>query len=235
MAAHLLLDCGRMKNLKTEILNDLADLLAQKNYPCVAALKSFHSKDYEMGIYDDFGSTSSSLSLASDLMKYAQKYDESKSPFFSFFAVFKNQEPLSDEEFESRLWKELSGLASRSEFPQTWDPYFSSNPADKNFCFSLGGRAFFVVGLHKQSARNSRQFKYPTLVFNLYEQFRQLEKSGQFQPMVELNRKRDVKFQGAPNPVVVANGNDWESIQFSGRENTAEWKCPFSKLLSLVR
>jgi FPC/CPF motif-containing protein YcgG len=224
-----------MQTLKQEVVQAMSKLLAQKNYPCVAALKSFHSQDYELGLYEAFGSAQSSLNLAEDLMAYAEKYEKNKSPFFSFFAVFSNIELMTDEEFESKLWKELSGLASRPEFPQVWDPYFSSNPEDKNFCFSLGGRAFFVVGLHQQSARLSRQFKYPTLVFNLYEQFRQLEKSGHFQPMVELNRKRDEKFQGFANPVVVAHGNDWEAIQFSGRENNVEWKCPFSKLLNVFK
>ncbi|MBC7742263.1 MAG: YqcI/YcgG family protein [Bdellovibrionaceae bacterium] len=220
-----------MKALKNEIVLKINNLLTQKNYPCVAALKSFYSNDYELGVYEGFGTTTSSLSLANDLVKFAERYDETQSLFYSFFAVFPEAKDMSDQEFETSLWQELSGLALCPEFSPTWDPHFSSNPADKNFCFSLNGRAYFVVGLHKNSVRLSRQFEYPTLIFNLYEQFRQLEKSEQFQPMVALNRKRDEKFQGVPNPMVVAHGNDWEAIQFSGRENSDDWKCPFSKLL----
>ncbi len=217
------------------ILSKISDLLSQKNYPCVAALKSFHGKDFEIGTYKNFGSAESSLQLATDLMKYADQYAKNKSPFFTFWAVFPDALKLSDEEFEEKLWHELSGLASQSEFSQTWDPHFSSNPEDKNFCFSLGGQAFFVVGLHSQSNRFSRRFQYPTLVFNLYEQFRQLEKSQQFDSMVVQNRKRDQKFQGFANPMVTRNGNDWEAIQFSGRQNNSEWKCPFARFVDLCK
>lgn len=218
-------------SFRSKILN----LLSQTNYPCVAALKSFHSDDYKVGFYDDFGSTGSSLRLATDLIQYAQEYKKTKSPFFTFWAVFPHEKDLTDEEFENKLWRELSGLASITEFDQTWDPHFSSNPEDKNFCFSLGGDAFFVVGLHSQSARLARRFEHPTLIFNLYEQFRQLEINDQFQPMIELNRKRDIKFQGSANPMAITHGNEWESIQFSGRQNSNEWKCPFHRIMNICK
>ena len=208
-----------MDVLKQNIKIQMSELITKKNYPCMAAVKSLFKNDYEIGIYKDFGSMNSSLQLATDLMNYAKNYEITKSPYFTFWAVFSDAQDMTDEDFEARLWKELSGLASRPEFPQEWDPQFSSNPEDKNFCFSLGGQAFFVVGLHKNSVRDSRKFQYPTLVFNLYEQFRQ----------------RDEKFQGYANPVVVENGNDWEAIQFSGRHNTNEWKCPFAKVFDFLK
>lgn len=221
--------------MQQTILDRMSALLSQKNYPCVAALKSFHSKDFEVGTYQKFGSAEDSFKLATDLTNYAEQYEKTKSPFFTFWATYPNESSMSEEEFENKMWKELSALASHPEFSQTWDPHFSSNPADKNFCFSLGGRAYFVVGLHQNSQRLSRQFEHPVLIFNLYEQFRQLERSGQFDAMVQLNRKRDEKFQGSANPVVVEHGNDWESIQFSGRQNGPEWKCPFAKLFDFAK
>ncbi len=224
-----------MYNSMYQIKEKISSLLSKKNYPCVAALKSFHSEDYRIGTYRNFGSTHSSFELAKDLVNYSEQYKKTKSPYFTYWAVFPELTSLTDKEFEGALWRELSAMASYSEFSQSWDPKFSSDPNDKNFCFSLGGQAFFVVGLHKNSNRLSRQFEYPTLVFNLYEQFRQLESLNQFKPMVEMNRRRDEKFQGDANPMAVVHGNDWEAIQFSGRQNNADWKCPFAKMFSFLK
>ncbi|UPT76175.1 MAG: YqcI/YcgG family protein [Elusimicrobiota bacterium] len=65
----------------------------------------------------------------------------------------------------------------------------------------------------------------PAIVFNLFEQFEAL--GDAYEPMVKANRARDVLYQGQVNPTVARWADVWESIQFSGRENGAEWKCPF--------
>ena len=41
------------------------------------------------------------------------------------------------------------------------------------------------------------------------------------------NRKRDLAFQGSVNPMVEKYAEKWESVQFSGKNNPPEWKCPF--------
>lgn len=86
-----------------------------------------------------------------------------------------------------------------------------------------------MVGLHPKSSRKARRFTIPALIFNLYDQFEQLDEETEFYPMVKTNRKRDIAFQGSVNPMVERYAEEWESIQFSGKDNPPEWKCPFKR------
>ena len=42
-----------------------------------------------------------------------------------------------------------------------WADGVSPDPDDAHFSFSVGGRAFFVVGLHPLSSRLARRFRWP--------------------------------------------------------------------------
>ena len=44
---------------------------------------------------------------------------------------------------------------------QPWDPRVSDDPANPHFAFSVGGTAFFVVGLHPQASRIARRTPCP--------------------------------------------------------------------------
>lgn len=213
--------------MDTDIENSISHLLEQKHYPCVAAIQSFLKKDYSIGVYKNFGTGTSSYQLGKALLDFRDQQRRAKSPFLSFWAVFKDTTDLSEEAFEQNLWRELSFLTSHQEFTASWDPHFSQDPKDKNFCFSLDGSAFFVLGLHPRSPRHARRFPYPALVFNLYDQFRALMNSDEFAKMVATNRRREKLFQGDLNPMVEKYSEDWESIQFSGRNNPPDWQCPF--------
>ncbi len=201
--------------------------VSQKNYPCIGALKAVKTNDYRVGIYKNFGTGESSPQLFRDLNLFLEEQKASNSPYLSFWAAFPDLKYFSEDDFEKALWGELSALASMDKKP--WDPKFSSEASDKNFCFSLSGEAFFVVGLHQHSSRKSRQFEYPSLVFNLYEQFEIITRLGQYESMVQTNRKKSEAFEGDVNPMVEKYGDHWESIQFSGKQNSESWKCPFHK------
>ncbi len=213
--------------LLDKVYHEISHTLQQDKYPCVAAVQSYTKNQYEVGFYDSLGLGNRNYELASDLIHFVENLDLQKTPFQSFWAVFEETKSLSEEEFEKALWRELSYLTSHQELPDSWDPSFSSNPEDKNFCFSLGGHAFYVVGLHPNSSRLSRRFPFPVLLFNAYEQFNSLIKKGTFAPMVKANRKLDSLFQGSVNPMVEKYSESWESIQFSGKSNPENWKCPF--------
>lgn len=222
--------------MDTEIETSISSLLQQKNYPCIAAVQSFLKKDYIVGNYKNFGDGTHSYELGLALLDFKKKQQSSKSPFMSFWAVFEDEREMDEAEFETRLWRELSFLTSHEEFTASWDPHFSKNPEDKNFCFSLDGSAYYVLGLHPHSSRLARRFPYPALIFNLYDQFRALmNDNNDFAKMVNINRRREELFQGNLNPMVEKYGETWESIQFSGRENPPEWKCPFQFALQRER
>lgn len=212
-----------------DFISHLKNLVNSENYPCIAAIKTLATQQYQVGVFGALGAGSDSLRLAQELIQFRDEQKASGSLELSYFALFPDLVDMSEEDFEERLWQELSFLADVPTPHPNWDPAFSSDPQDKNFCFSLDGSAFFVVGMHFNSSRLSRTIRIPTLVFNLYEQFRELDRRGRYQPMIQANRKRDMVFQGSVNPMSEKYNDTWESIQFSGRNNTADWVCPFSK------
>ncbi|RZA09588.1 MAG: hypothetical protein EOP11_01165 [Proteobacteria bacterium] len=208
---------------------ELEKFVAQPQYPCVAAVAALKQKDYQIGLYSNFGAAGTSDELRRDLLFFLERQRTLKAPYLSFFAVF---EPgnFSEDDFERSLWNELSHLTSEEDKATDWAPGTATDPADKSFCFSLGGAAFFVVGIHPNSSRKSRQFKYPALIFNVFSQFTDLQIAGKYDAMVKTNRSREVKFEGSVNPMALAHGETWETIQFSGKANDPNWKCPFQFL-----
>jgi uncharacterized protein len=225
-------DCSLLEEYlpdSEKICDEIRSLILQENYPCVAAIQSVIRNDYLIAIYKQFGNGAQWKQLRADLLHYVGLQRETQSRYLSFWAVFTSATKIPDNEvdFEKHLWRELSLLSSEEERSADWDRNDSSNPNDGSFCLSLNGSKLFVVGLHPQSSRKARRFPYPAMVFNTLSQFEQFEDDGTYQAMVNIIRHRDLKFQGSINPMVLAHGDVWESIQYSGRENPSSWKCPF--------
>lgn len=209
--------------------NLLAEFILQKNYPCIAAVQALHRNEIIFDQYSGFGAGEDSLKLVTKLLEFRDRQKHNQEQFLTYVAIFDDQANLSEEEFELALWRELSAVWSHPEQAGSWDTRFSDDPLDQRFCFSVGGEAFFVVGMHPQSSRISRRYPRVAIAFNLYSQFSDLMETGRYQEMVRLNRNRDIKFQGSINPMVEKYHDLYEPIQFSGRANTDDWRCPFTK------
>lgn len=225
---------GHLSPLATDFSRDVAAhapnvgaaidaLLGESGYPCTPAQSAFAKDEYLMGVYEDFGS--GSRDMLNDLLYFRERLKKTDSLFLSFFAVYLSPHPSDETEYEATMWKELSNLSKKDHAP--WDKAFSSDPASKRFCVSYGGDAFFTVSIHPSSSRKARTFSYPAIVFNLFDQFEELERRGLYESTVLANRKRDLAFQGSINPMVEQYADIWESIQFSGKNNSPEGKCPF--------
>lgn len=213
--------------MDTSVLAEIKSLVMQPHYPCTAAIQAVVKGEIEIREYGGFGTGTSWRALREDLRAFLERQRRSGSRFLTFFAVFEPQENPDDEEiFESKLWRELSCLAERADWPAT-EP---QDPQDQAFCLHLDGEKIFVVGLHPRSSRQARVFSRPVLVFNAFSQFDLFKKDGTYDALVETTRRRDTKFQGSVNPMAKAFGEFWESIQFSGRNNDRKWKCPFAFL-----
>jgi FPC/CPF motif-containing protein YcgG len=113
--------------------------------------------------------------------------------------------------------------------PEDWDPETSSDADSANFSFSLFGTSFYLVGLHPESSRKARQFSYPTIVFNLHEQFDKLRDMGAYHTIRDRIRERDEEKNGSFNPMLEDFGESSEARQYSGRQVGEDWKCPFHK------
>ncbi len=207
-------------------VSELSWRVTQKNYPCVAAIQSYFRNEYQVGFYGAFGSGNNWRSLRQDLLLFLKRQKETNSKYLSFWAVFE-PELFSESEYEKALWRELSFLTSEEDRGSDWPNAEVSNPNSPNFRFALGSSEFFVVGMHSQSSRLARRWSTPALIFNVFSQFETLKSENKYDSMVTTNRARDVSFQGSANPMVEQHGEQWESIQFSGRNNESSWQCPF--------
>ncbi len=218
--------------LDSPLIKDIRAFLRQRDYPCIAALRALERNELQGAIYQDFGSVAFRDELRLHLSQFLQEQKQSESDYLTFLAVFEGPAVFSEEEFEHRLWQELSALTSEEDRASDWGSNVS-NPEQESFSFCLFGEPFFVVGLHPGSTRKGRRFSRPTLIFNVFRQFESLQKKGAYDPMVRTNRLRDLKFDGSVNPMVEEFGENWESIQFSGKKNSRQWRCPFRFLHKL--
>jgi len=93
---------------------------------------------------------------------------------------------------------------------------------------SLGGRAFYVIGLHPGSSRPARRFRCAALVFNLHSQFETLRADGRYDKLREAITQRDIAYSGSRNPMLAVHGVASEARQYSGRQFDGRWRCLFS-------
>ncbi|PCC68661.1 FPC and CPF motif-containing protein YcgG [Nannocystis exedens] len=195
------------------------------HYPCVGARSAVHNNSYRLGVYDALGSPAATAALARDLAAFTGGLDEIEGPFATFVAIFTGPQDLDEQAFERALWAQLQALHEADAAP--WDPSVSSDPDDPHFSFSYAGTAYFIVGLHPGSARLSRRFPWPALVFNPHAQFERLRETGKYERMQAVVRDKDRALQGDINPALDDFGGDSEARQYSGRQVEPDWHAPF--------
>lgn len=220
------------KKIKSEINNSDANaksifknFIIEENHPCMMAQTVFSMDQVDFHEYDDFGSKNTARKILRDLKAYLNKYDFDSNDFFTFMASFRGRKDYSEKQFEDLLWKQLQFIHELDDQP--WDPAVSGDPGDKNFSFSIAGKAFYLVGLHPNSSRKARQSPAPTIAFNLHWQFEKLREMGAYQNVRDKIRERDRELQGDNNPMLEDFGESSEARQYSGRKVGEEWKCPF--------
>ena len=201
------------------------DFIITKDHPCIMAQTVFSMDKVDFHEYDDFGSKETAKAILNDLKKYLAAYDFESNEFLTFLAAFKGKQDYTEEEFEKKLWEQLQHLHEVDD--AEWDEAVSPDPNSKNFSFSLGGKAFYIVGLHPNSSRKARQAPYPAIAFNLHWQFEKLREMNTYHTVRDKIRERDIALQGEINPMLEDFGERSEARQYSGRKVGEEWKCPF--------
>lgn len=207
---------------------DFNRFILDNDHPCIMAKSVFNRKNYQLQLYEKLGSKKSAKEILEDIDNYLKNYDFSSNGFFSFIAVFQDNCNLSELEFENLLWQQLQLIHNYDDLK--WDKNVSSNPKDEAFSFSIKGKAFYIVGMHPNSSRNSRKSSRPTLVFNLHYQFEKLREKGNYSRVKNTIRKRDLKKNGSINPMVEDFGKRSEAPQYSGRRVNKSWACPFKNI-----
>ena len=208
-----------------KIEEDFRNFIENEEHPCIMAKSIIKMENYRLGVYDNMEDPSELQQLLSDLKDYLENYDFEGNNFESFLAVFPKNTFDDEISFEKALWNSLQKLHELDD--QEWDPRVSDDPENPNFSFSLGGRAFYIIGMHSKSSRLARRAPYPTFVFNLHHQFEKLREMGTYETVRDTIRQNDADLQGEINPVLRDFGQDSEAKQYSGRNVEKNWKCPF--------
>ncbi len=198
-------------------------------FSCLGARAAVSTGRYRFGLYGRMGEVTGTERLARDLARFVARRRPSDAAHLStFVAAFTEPLELPEERFEAVLWQQLRALHEIDARDHGWDTSVSSDPDDPTFALSIGGVAFFVVGLHRRASRLTRRFGWPTLVFNPHDQFAHLRATGHFGRMQQMIRQREVALQGSINPMLSDFGTRSEARQYAGRAVDDDWHCPFS-------
>ncbi|MEP6880550.1 MAG: guanitoxin biosynthesis heme-dependent pre-guanitoxin N-hydroxylase GntA, partial [Dokdonella sp.] len=152
--------------------------------------------------------------------------------FVSMAILFPNSPTLSETDFEEALWQRLHAIHMIDRVQHGWDRSVSEDPASRNFSMSVGGKGFFIVGLHPGASRLARRFQCPVMVFNLHSQFENLRADGRYEKLRSSIVARDIMFSGSSNPMLARFGQRSEARQYSGRIVEEDWVCPFASAAS---
>jgi FPC/CPF motif-containing protein YcgG len=199
----------------------------QIGFPCLAARAATENDHVNFLVAGSLASSDADEAIVAQAREFAADAKSSKG-FQSLALLFPDTPPMDEVAFEQALWARLQALHAMDARTAQWDPSVSDDPSSPKFSFSLGGHAFYVVGLHPASSRRARRFPQAALVLNLHSQFEALRAEGRYERFHEAIAERDVKFSGSPNPMLATHGEGLEAPQYSGREvDTDHWRCPF--------
>lgn len=200
------------------------EFVKDAGHPCAMAKSVLANDSIQFGTYDRLGSETSARAMCEDLYRSLSGTHEG---FWSFVALFPEEDAADEEQFERRLWRHLQRMHDFDAGRNPWDSTVSADPESAEFSFSIGGHAWYVIGLHPHASRQARRFGTAALVFNPHGQFEDLRSRGKYTTVRNLIRRRDIQLQGSLNPMLSDHGESSEARQYSGRAVPAEWKCPF--------
>lgn len=204
----------------------LHDFIAEEGFPCVGAKAALSHGSIVSVPARDLRSGGCDAEITARLQAFAAR-TTGESMFVSLAIVFEHTPPLSEAEFEAALWQRLQTIHDIDARLHRWDADVSSDPRSPDFSMSVGGRAFYVIGLHPGASRPARRFGSAALIFNLHSQFERLREDGRYEKMQAAIGERDVALCGSRNPMLAAHGVTSEAPQYSGRVVDGAWRCPF--------
>lgn len=202
--------------LKDRFADRFRQFVASARFPCVGAKSAVNRGRVEFGLYEAMTDATDAARLCGALTDFSRQYPAPGADPVSFVAMFR-QPVANEDEFHSRVWTHLQAMHDFDSARYPWDASVSDDVDDPQFSFSIGSRAFFVVGLHPGASRIARRAPFPCLVFNFHDQFESLRQSGRYAKLQDAIRARDVALQGDVNPVLARFGEASEAHQYSGR------------------
>lgn len=209
------------------IIEEYLDYIGNRDFPCIAAKAALSEDQIRIMVADHLACPKDDGDILKFLYQFVDVYRAAEKFYHSAVIIFKGPEKSPEDIFDTMLWRRLQAISDLDAMQHAWDPRVEKKAASPDFSFSIKEEAFYVIGLHSNSSRKARQFKYPALVFNPHQQFEQLRASNKYVAMKEAVRKRDIKFSGSVNPMLADFGESSEVFQYSGIRYDKNWKCPF--------
>ncbi len=200
--------------------------IRQTAFPCLGAKAAQAQGHLQVLCVRDIANESDDQRITASLQAFA-RHTPPDGLFVSMAVLFPASAVMTEQAFETALWQRLRAIHAIDRLQHGWDASVSDDPASAHFSMSVGGRAFYVVGLHPGASRRARRFSCPALVFNLHSQFERLRADGRYEKLRAVINRRDVAYCGSGNPMLAAHGKSPEARQYSGREVDAAWRCPF--------
>lgn len=211
------------------------DFIKSDDFPCVGAKAAAVRSQITFFEGSEIDRPMDDLPLYESLRAFGDSLELERIDLQSFVAGFEGPRDLTEEQFEAALWNRLQSLHNLDAAAGIdWSDKVSSDPDSPHFSMSVGGRAYFVIGLHPNASRAARRFSQPALVFNSHEQFVQLREEGKFELMQKAIRKRDRALDGDINPMLSDHGQQSETRQYSGRKLSPDWTAPI-KIRAVVQ
>lgn len=202
--------------------------LQSKAYPCVGAKSALARDNMSFLGVGSMDSAADDLEIHQAVMDFGRSLMDEKGVVQSLVVFFSGPLDQSERDFEKALWMRLQCLHNLDVASgHAWDDAAATDPDSAHFSMSVGGEAYFVLGMHPRASRPARRFEVPVIVFNPHAQFERLREDGLFDRMKTTIRKRDEDLTGDSNPMLDDFGQSSEARQYSGREVSKEWKCPF--------
>lgn len=211
-----------------DLQDDFFAFIEQNPFPCVGAKSALANHTIETFQARDIRSSWDDLAIHRQLSAFGGRVKAARDGVFRSFAVlFEANARLTERDFEAALWERLQSLHDKDRWLSfRHDERVASDPTSPDFGFSIGGEAYFVVGMHPASSRLSRRTPTPTLVFNPVSQFQRLRDEGKYDRLSSVIRIRDEAMSGSANPMLAHHGDASAARQFSGRVMEDDWICP---------
>src|SRR5688500_9758515 len=148
------------------IIHEFQNFINDETYPCVAARAALTRDHIPCLVADHMACPKDDLRILHFVYDFVKEYRSANAALYSAAVIFRLPEVTSEEIFDNLLWQRLQSLSHMDARHHDYDKRVNSSPSNADFSFSLGGEAFFIIGLNPSSERRSRKFKYPAMVFN---------------------------------------------------------------------
>ena len=209
-----------------DITGEFIRYIQSKDFPCVGAKAALAKDQLHHMVAGNMACPASDKDILAFLYDFVERYRAKGGNFHSAVVIFSGPTNITEAIFEELLWKRLQAISDMDAANYRYDVRVSADPTSPEFSFSIKEEAFFILGLHPSSSRESRRFIYPALIFNPHAQFESLKETNKYEMIKKVVRKKDIALSGSVNPMLSDYRESPETLQYSGKNYDVPWQCP---------